>query len=227
MIREFIQYWMTPASVEARQSGYLYESIAFEARARRLGPQWKSHWQTCHSLVGDFLDRHPQASSMTVFGSGSLFEVPRGRLIQELDHLILVDRVFPLSVRNWVRNHSKTLKVELIEADLAKGLPSDFQTDLYISANLLSQLTLADPAEALKTESRHLQSLRNLQRPVLLWTDTQRFFFDKSTDECIQEESTVQSRLPAVNRQWIWNLAPAPELHSQYHVRLGMQSFAL
>jgi hypothetical protein len=224
MIRELIQYWMTPASPQARQSGYLYESIAFESRARRLGHAWKSHWQTCHELVSEFMDQHSEARSLIVYGSGSLFEIPRSRLVQQLDHLILVDQVFPRSVRSWVRAQNENLKVELIEADLAQGFPKHCQAELAISANLLSQLTLPHTERAEEIEWQHLDSLRQLKTPVLLWTDTKRFFHDRSTGENVQQECTVQRPLLQSHREWIWNLAPAPELHRSYDVRLGMQA---
>jgi hypothetical protein len=225
MIRELFEYWITPASLEARKSGYLYESIAYESRAQRQRQLWKLHWEACHQQVESFLKNHSRARSLTLLGSGSLYEVPLPTLTAKMDRVLLVDRVFPRSVLSWARKQS--IQIEMKEWDLSRGLPPDCESDLVISANLLSQLVLPFPEERQAVEQIHLQSLKNLKAPCLLWTDTQRLFFQKSTDQLIQEEPTVLTPLSNIQAEWIWHLAPAPEIHPELDIRLKVQAAIL
>ena len=244
MIRELIEYYLTPASPAARKNGYLYEAIAFQMRGQRNQKNWKAHWAHCHGLVKDFCDQHAEAKSLTILGSGCLFEVPKDWLKQRFERIVLVDQVFPRTVRNWAASSTRC-QIELCEFDLSKKFsPTEFsvKTDLVFSANLLSQLPIRPIAQEMKVrtlsdeqqnarrfeiEDQHLSFLKKLGAPVLLWTDVERLYCDRQTGEALDSEKTVLRELPSGIAQWQWRLAPAPEWHPQLDVMLKMQAVVL
>lgn len=225
MIKEFFEYCLTPASFQARRSGGLYEAIAFESRARRNEKHWSPHWKICKGLVVDFLENNQGAEDLCIFGSGCLFEVPRDILSAKLKRLVLVDQVFPRSVRAWVQK--QTFPIEMIECDLAQSFPRHLRSDLAISANLFSQLSLSRPREKKKIEEKHLQDLHSLRSPILLWTDVEKFFQNSQTQEILHREATVLTELKNPVKNWIWKLAPAPECHQDFDVHLEMRAHSL
>lgn len=225
MLRELIEYYLTPTTVEAKQSGYLYEAMAFQAKGRRNKKHWLSHWQACHEQVIQFLEKHSHAQSIVIFGSGCLFEIPKDFLLGKMENIVLVDHVFPLSVRAWARKNKN--KVQLIERDLTQNFPSELNCDLVVSANLLSQLTLIaeDPKGKAVLEQKHLADLRALKKPVLLWTDVERFYLDAKSGDKLEQEKTVFSPLPQPLHEWLWEISPAPETDARLNISLKVQSF--
>lgn len=235
MIRELLDFCLTPASSSARKSGHLYESIAFEARSRRNQEAWLSHWLQCHDLTRKFLTQHPAAKSLTLLGSGSLFEVPREDFSGRLERLVLVDRVFPRSVRRWVKANEKVIRIELLELNLtdaalnAQTLLKKVETDLIISANLLSQLAIheAEPRRKLEIEKHHLDCLESFRHRALLWTDVKRQYRQVKTLNILNEEATVLTKMGPPEREWNWEIAPAPEWRRDVDLVLQMQAFFL
>lgn len=223
MLFELIEYCLTPASSKAKQSGYLYEAMAFQAKAKRNRKAWQSHWDNCHQQVNDFVSRHPSAKSLMILGSGCLFEIPKELVAQKIETLILVDQVFPLKVRKWAKKQK--IKIQLIELDITQGLPKGLTADLILSSNLLSQLTLVEQTEDKKKEieQRHLRDLQNLKRPCLLWTDVQRVYKHKKTDQVVETEKTVFSQLPDAQKSWSWQISPAPEFDRSIDVSLEVK----
>ena len=51
MLREAWSWLTTPCPVEARRLGYLRESIATAARARRCAAAWAEHLRRCRELI--------------------------------------------------------------------------------------------------------------------------------------------------------------------------------
>lgn len=225
MLRELFEYYLTPASVEAKESGYLYEAIAFESRARRNKHHWKPHWEFCQQQVQYFIEKHPEAKSIAIFGSGCLFEIPKNFLTKKMEKIILIDQVFPRSVRTWAKKFKG--QVEIQERDLNRNFPEALQCDLILSANLLSQLTLVQktPLEKATIEQKHFANLVDLRKPVLLWTDVERIYSDAKSGDNLEQEKTVFGPLPPAANEWIWNIAPAPEFDSKINVTLRMKNF--
>lgn len=220
MLRELVEYTLTPASFHARKTGYLYEAVAFESRGRRNEKYWRPHWITCRDLVTNFCDQHPTATSLALFGSGCLFEVPKALFAQRFKKIILIDQVFPRSVRAWAK--LQNIEIKMLECDLALNFPKDLEADLILSANLLSQLSLAAPKSSAAAESKHLQDLHSLEKPVLLWTDTEKIFTNRNSNEVLHRMATVTEKLDQPLQNWSWNLAPAPEWDKNIDVSLAM-----
>ena len=244
MIREVIEFFLTPSSSEARKNGYLYEAVAFQSRGKRNQKNWLPHWTTCQNVVQDFCQKYPGAKSLTIFGSGCLFEVPKSWLVDRFEKIVLVDQVFPREVRNWVKSQ-KQGQIEMHEFDLSKKFSAveyHLKTDLHLSANLLSQLPLRPLVKEMKIrklsdeqqnvrrleiESQHLSFLKSLGAPILLWTDTDRVYVECETQQILDSEKTVLSQLPLAIKSWDWRLAPAPEWDKRLDVVLKMQAVIL
>lgn len=239
MIRELIEYCLTPASRRSRRSGLAYEAVAFEARARRNARAWAPHWEICRRLTRDFYGAHPDARSLALLGSGCLFEVPKEELLSRFERITLVDAVFPRSVRAWAR--SSQGRVELLERDLTIDPAENFGRDLVISANLLSQLSVRPLAleherEGALTESRiesgrrriekgHLELLRLQRAPVLLWTDVERHYLRAGSGEILDRDRTVVSSPGVPSLEWDWRIAPAPEWDARVDLSLRMRAW--
>lgn len=165
MLRELLEAWMTPASVAARELGYLYETIAFRERARRCADSWTVHLQRCHRAI-ELAVAASRGGTVVVLGSGSLFEVPMPALKKRFEKIVLIDLVHPLSVR---RDWGQDKGVKLVETDLL-GIAAElvawkptaplpeiktpdlaaFEPSFVISANCLSQLALL-PRQKIET----------------------------------------------------------------------------
>ncbi len=225
MMRELFEYCLTPASFRARASGYLYEAIAFESRAHRNQKHWRPHWDLCHQMVEKFFEEHSAARQLVIYGSGCLFEVPKEKLSQRFERIVLVDQVFPRSVRAW--SASQNSKVELVTCDLSREFPRVGSVDLALSANLLSQLSLHRLEQKSAIEQKHLRDLKTLNCPVLLWSDFVKKFTDVQTGKLLYQEATVSFSLPAPLQKWRWDLAPAPECDATFDVSLEMSAHVL
>lgn len=158
MIWELISSWRTPARAAAKKLGYVYESVALEARAARQKKAWQTHWQECHRLVRETCQSLSEKRTVVVLGSGLLHEIPIEDLSAHFEQVILVDIVHPLSVRARVKAFSNVLLMEQDLLGLGEKLhklkphealpettPPDLswiKPDLVISANLLSQLAV-------------------------------------------------------------------------------------
>ncbi|HIE40766.1 MAG TPA: class I SAM-dependent methyltransferase [Thiomicrorhabdus sp.] len=156
MLKEFWQYVSNPTkNPVAKKMGFLTESIAMEARAKRCKASWGSHYQHCQAAILQASKRAVQKRTVLVLGAGSLFDVPLGVLATQFEKVLLVDLVFLKYARNLAQQFDN---VELIEHDITEslerimvGLPfvdtpiswlEDSSIDLVISLNLITQLPL-------------------------------------------------------------------------------------
>lgn len=158
MFVEAFKYLTTTCKPEFRRLGYLHESVALEARYRRLHEAWEEHVKACQHLIQLAVAQCESKRKVIVLGSGILAEVPLEFLSTQFTTVVLVDVVHVNSVR---KRASVYANVELVEADisgLSSVLPSlnkrssslpepepyipslDDSVDLIVSANLLSQL---------------------------------------------------------------------------------------
>lgn len=225
MIREMLEYCLTPASFHARKTGYLYEAVAFESRARRNKKYWQPHWKTCQGIVQKFCEAHPRSESVAIFGSGCLFEIPKEELAGKYKKIVLVDQVFPRSVRNWAK--VQKIEIDFCECDLSVRFPADLKVDLAMSSNLLSQLSLPIPLRKKEIEEKHLYDLRSLKIPTLLWTDTEKVFRRRNSKDIIDTLPTVLTELKNPIANWNWDLALAPEWDREIDVILRMTAVVL
>lgn len=251
MIKEFIDYIITPSSDVATQFGYLKEVIAIKARFARNKYSWQTHLQSCHELIVDFCNLHPNAKTISILGSGHLHEIPIEKLLESMQKIYLYDLVFPRAVRNLA---AKSQKIQLVEKDLSGCLDGlrqgklrlkspflNFSSDLVVSANILSQLpilpqqwilnqNLVDEEEASRFSKEiiknHLRMLQNLQVPTLLYSDVNRLFLDASNNVIKIESSLNEVTLRReVIKNWQWDIAPSGEISKDFSLRMQVEAF--
>lgn len=116
MLREAVEWALTPAPGPARQLGYLAESIALEARWRRCRRAWASHLENSRRAVMDAAASCPRRRLVAILGSGPLLDVPLASLARTFDRVLLVDIVHPWRARGAARRFDN---VFLAQADIA------------------------------------------------------------------------------------------------------------
>lgn len=161
MIKEFIESHLMPASWEAKNFGYVHQSIALKERYIRNRLAWDSHVTKCHSWIKHAAQQSAKKNAVLVIGSGHLIEVPLHVLRAQFKKVYLLDMVHSKALRKL--SDSSNGQVELLEEDVTGSImhlaskdrwrPSDdwdflkpwypkVQADLVISANCLSQLPI-------------------------------------------------------------------------------------
>jgi hypothetical protein len=246
MIKELIEYALTPSSELAKNFGYLKEIIGIKSRYLRNQKPWQSHLQNCHDVIVNFCEQNPQAESMAILGSGFLQEVPIKFILNHFKKIYLYDLVFPREVRALAKQHTK---IELVECDLSGALEFlqngklrmrspyfQIPADLVLSVNLLSQLPLkpyqwildkklAEVSECEKfcreIIKNHLRLLKQSSQPSLLISDYEKVFYDRNQN-LIESQSSLFS-VPISGqklRTWDWHIAPIGELNPRYSMVL-------
>ena len=157
MIREALEWLLTPCARAGRDLGYLSEAIAIGARHRRCRAAWAGHLIRSRQAILDAARSAPGRSAALILGSGLLLDVPLKELARQFRRVILVDALQPLTARLQARRYAN---VELVTADLTgvldalhrwqpgEALPAPRSFDLLqradidfvVSLNLLSQL---------------------------------------------------------------------------------------
>lgn len=254
MIKEWIQSSLTKADPLFRRLGYVYASVALEARFSRCQTSWKNHLEKCRDVIR--INVPVDCQNVLVVGSGPLLEVPVTELLQSCQKLYLLDVVHPRSVQKWARRNSR---VQLLTADVtgfsqihedekairqlkfqppALALP---HVDYVVSANLLSQLSL-EPYEILKKKFRwadneffgqlarkmgedHLNWLRAFAaRSTVLISDCERIYFNREREEVDRACSSFQSRDGSRLCQWDWEIAPLGEVSRHYGYKMRVEA---
>lgn len=258
MLSETLEYLRTPCRREFRRLGYLYEAVALQARYRRLHRLWSPHLDRCHELIRKASALCAQRRQVIVLGSGVLADVPLDYLSTHFRQVVLVDTVHLKSVRSRIDAYSN---VRLIEADInglaeklvamkrgSSGLPEpeavipglDAQTDLIVSANLLSQLCIgplhyAVPRFRFSDEQYiewcrriiddHIGALIASGARVCLITDLVHVENDRHGREIKREDMLFGASLPDGAWIWEWKLAPIGEVSRQYSVTAVVNGF--
>lgn len=178
MIREALIFLLTPTSSIAKKYGFLYQSIALQHRFERCKKIWLPHLKNCQDLFQDTIKNLTEKKSIVILGSAHLHEIPMHLLVENFEHITLVDIVHPLK-HHWLAKRNSRLT--LITQDLSKCLDQldsvksledlhhliaqlenqvlfEFKADLIVSANILSQLALL-PMESLE---------KKLKRPLTI-----------------------------------------------------------
>jgi hypothetical protein len=135
--------------------GFLKESIAMSARAKRCHKQWAAHYTQCQQAILKAAINCPEHRTILIFGAGSLNDVPLAILANQFKKVILVDLIFLKSAK---QKAAKFDNVELVEHDITESLddikqgkpnvqiPSRWldcdDIDLVVSLNLITQLPL-------------------------------------------------------------------------------------
>ncbi len=242
MLRECVEYLLTPCTKPARKLGYLRESIAISARGRRQTTAWQPHLEQCRSLIVESASDAKRGGVAWVLGSGALLDIPLEVLAERFSRVFLVDTIHPLGCRYQLDNYPNVKKITadltgltglLLRLKTGDPLPEPIfpilpipQADFIVSANLLAQLPLL-PKSFLRRKrysesaldvfcerilQSHLQFLHAQKSPVCLITETTRHY--KNVTSGITESTTALHRLqlPTPDKQWQWDIAPCYEI---------------
>ena len=76
MIIEWIRSLLTPCPKWARKMGYLAESIAIQARAKRCSAAWAPHQEQSRQMILQAANQCEQKRTVVIAGSGACLDVP-------------------------------------------------------------------------------------------------------------------------------------------------------
>ncbi len=240
VIKEWIEYLKTPSTQLAKSKGLLQQSVALKFRSERLKHHWAGHLRACAQLVSRLDSKN---KSVLILGSGHLLETPETSLLP-FAKVGLVDMLHPFDVRKVAaRNNWSVIDLDLSglwrpnDAEQLQKIAQPY--DYVVSANLLSQIPWSwTHSQPQMTEDLLLNSISNLltqhwklmlslKKPLLLWTDVEEIHFSKLNEVVAQGDTLPGLSLPKQSNEWIWDFAPAPEIHAELSVKLRMQSFKL
>ena len=256
MLAEWFNHLTTPAAKHLKAMGYLRELIAIEARHRRCHAAWAPHLMYCRRLILKAAEG-VRRGRVTVLGSGWLFDVPVDELAKTFDEVVLVDVLHMPGVRKRLEAFNN---VRLVTEDLTGLVEATFrhvrenrtgslpppradsgplaQSDLVVSANLLTQLPLLPvgwlrewgkgygedelKAFARRIVEHHLDLLAALPGRVCLLTETKRVVIADKNQVLHDIDPLFGAEFPYRGRQWTWDIAPRPELSGRYDLRFRM-----
>jgi len=253
MINEWLTHLTTRCDQPYRRMGYLRELIAIERRHRRCREAWRPHLKACRDLIETIARQCPKTRMAAVLGSGHLLDIPLLTLAEIFDEVILVDICHLHPTR---RLGKTVQNLRFVEADisgvvgpLSKWMPGSLLpvpvidpkicagADYVVSANLLAQLPLL-PLDAIPGEDEqarnifarsiidhHLSYLQSLDCPVTLISETLRLV---SNGEKVlgKIDPLFGAPLNVEGEEWWWEMAPRPEISTDFDVRLRVRGVA-
>ncbi|MBF0465422.1 MAG: hypothetical protein HQK88_11660 [Nitrospirae bacterium] len=267
MIAEFLTYLTTPAPLYVKRMGYLKEAIAIEARYKRCKAAWSPHLENSKNFIINALKRCKAFRTVVVLGSGNLLDLPLLQLSQTFEKVILVDIVHLGKILKTIRkftnvvSHScditetseiifnliknRTNTTEHIELPMPKmfHLPETQGncTDLVISLNIFSQLTVMPREYILKNKASedgtvlkrwenevleaHLDALMALKTNVCLITDFEFIERNHRTQSLNQYYTLTGINLPLPEKTWTWNIAPKGEISNDISIERKVAAF--
>lgn len=257
MIKEVVQFLFYKSTNFSVSNDHLRESIALISRRKRNLEKWKFHEARCHEAIINFINENINAKKILILGSGILHEIPIEHSSFDNKEIHLVDVVHLSSVKKRVKNKTnihfieheitETEKTILKNKKLIPVVPKAFvddHFDLVISANLLSQLPihltnliLKNKIESDKIKTfceevvdNHIQYLKNFTVPTLIIFDKESIYRNHE-GKIIESIKTIDPKefQKAKNNvgEWVWNIAPIPELSSDYSMELKIVSHVI
>lgn len=262
MIREAIIYFFTPTTPLAKKYGFLYQSVSLEHRYERCKKQWLPHLKNCQDLFLAAVKKVPQKKSVVILGSAHLHEIPMHLLLDNFESITLVDLIHPLK-HHWTAKRNP--RVKLVTQDLSQSLDKldslqsledlhaliknlggqklfDFQADLIVSSNLLSQLALL-PMEAVEKKIKrqltieeknvictafaelHLKNFSACQGQKLIYADREVIYRDPKGDVIYTGKYPVSFDGFKKIKDWLWLLAPLKEASKNYSIEMKVEAY--
>lgn len=115
----------------------------------------------------------------------------------------------------------------VISANVMSQIPLHLHS--YIAKNLSNLFTAEEIDDFLLESTRaHLQYLHSFQSPLkLLITDTETFYYDESGSLKKSYFNYSHLNLPPAKSEWIWNVAPIPEISKTMEMKMKVAGFVL
>ncbi|GHD54778.1 hypothetical protein GCM10017083_32920 [Thalassobaculum fulvum] len=237
MIREALEWLVTPSLPFARRSGHLSEFVAIAARRRRHRAAWASHEARSRAAVLRAAAAADPDGTAVILGAGHLYDVPLEELATRFRRVRLVDLAFSTATRRAARRLGN---VTCLRRDVTESLPSlapvaeprfllgEPGTRFVASVNLLSQLAVVatrdlDDATADRIGralvQAHLDWLRRLPCPAALICDRAIEIAGPDGSVIATLDPLKGAAAPEHDETWIWELAPRGEIDRDHAVR--------
>ncbi len=240
MLWEAWQYLKTqPTQKYAKEMGYLKESIAMAARAKRCAAEWQIHYEYCKTAIMQAAQKVSKRRKVVIFGAGSLNDIPLKELSSVFIEVVLVDLVF---LENARKQAQEIKNVTLVEMDVTDSLPviysgestattpsqwlDDRQVDLVVSLNLVTQLPLI-PVRWLMDKYNlenqaanilgkqlifsHLMYLKQFDALICLIADREGVEFNRQGKEIDRYDPWWDIEPPSADYTWQWEVVPLGE----------------
>lgn len=256
MIHEFFLYLTEKKDRRAVKFGHLKESIALIKREKRCHQYWLPHQNNCKNLILKIVNSLPKKNRILVLGSGPLHEIPVNELSSIFSEVVLVDIVHLNIVKNaysylknvtFIEHDISEVEDQILKQKRLENKPPmrflDEDFDLVVSANLLSQIPYHLKKFAQKNLSYiseddidnfcfqisvdHFSYLKKFNCPVLLYTDIETHIFHPKKNVLEIETPYINFSLPTSHSEWIWNLAPTPEINPEISLQMKVVSIIL
>ncbi|CAN8142271.1 conserved hypothetical protein [uncultured Thiomicrorhabdus sp.] len=189
MLWEYWQVWRTPVSLPyVKPMGFLHESIAMRARAKRCQTAWHEHYQHCqHSILQAIQlaeeQNKTQQKTALILGAGHLHDIPLEYFSQKFQQVVLVDLLFSQEARRQLKRFAN---IELVELDVTENLQTIYQGELesaqqltppqgylkeniglVVSLNLITQLPLLPAKYLMKHFGFTLQQAQEISQTLI------------------------------------------------------------
>lgn len=237
MLREAIDWLLTPSLPLARRSGHLGEFVAIAARRRRQARAWAAHDARSQAAVLRAAGEGDPARTALVLGAGHVNDVPLTDLAARFRTVELVDLAFSWRTRRLARRlgnvvcrpHDVTESLATLpEIRQPAGWLDRDDVGFVASVNLVSQLSTvatrdledaeADPICRALAEA-HLRWLSRFDCPACLVGDRMIEILNEAGTPVATIDPTKGADLPPHDEEWFWDIAPKGEIDSRYAVR--------
>jgi len=241
VIVEAFQHLVLPCPRHLKRLGILHGLIALQSRGKRCARAWAPHLAAAKAAARAGMDAARGRGLAVVCGSGLLLDVPLADLAVRFDRVVLIDlfhmpaarraaRAFP-NVELLAHDLSGVLEVMAGRPDAlpppSATIPFGAEADFVLSANCLSQIPLAameaawgrfpeDEVDAWGSGliAAHLDALRACRGTVVAVMDVEQYRINVHSG-ATEGVSDLLLGLPEPaltgRREWLWDLAPAPE----------------
>lgn len=237
MLREAIDWLLTPSLPLTRRSGHLGEFVAIAARRRRNAAAWAGHEARSQAAVLRAAEAADPTGTALILGAGHVNDVPLDALSARFQGVILVDLAFSGPTRRRARHlgnvtcrpHDVTESLDaLSEVRPPTAWLDEPSISFVASVNLISQLaTVAtrhrDDADAERIArdlaDAHLGWLCRFSCPTCLIADREIEILDGDGAIVATLDPNKGARLPETDEAWIWDIAPRGEIDRRHSVR--------
>lgn len=237
MLREALDWLVTPSLPFARRTGHLSEFVAIAARRRRHRAAWAPHEARSRAAVLRAAAAADPDGTAVVLGAGHLHDVPLAELAAGFRQVLLVDLAFAASTRWTARRLGN---VACLRHDVTESLPAlavaarprflcgDRDLRFVVSLNLLSQLAVvatrrlgendADRTGRALVEA-HLDWLHRLPCPAALVSDRAVEILGPDGGLVATLDPMKGATAPPPDETWTWDIAPRGEIDRDHAVR--------
>ena len=258
MLLELFTYLTTPCPPYVRNMGYLREAIGLKCRYKRHPARWQPHLEKTRQFILSAANKCRNHGKVVILGSGLLLDVPIEALSTTFREVVLIDIVCLPEIRKRIKRYNNVKffprDVTNIAGTLYQNvlcgrqqipfatpvLPEiDKDTDLVISLNVLSQLTVIPRMYTLKklpgiakdridawcrqVIEAHYAFLTSLPCNVCLVADHRYSKHDCNGSITAQGSTLYGMSPPAPDDFWMWDIAPIGEESRHYskHLEVG------